>query len=98
MNGGRTYARSPDVLWRRVVDEIVVLTPASEGPAVLSAAAALVWESLEDPASPADLAGRLAPELRLEPGAMQAELERSLAELHAAGLVVMALPAEAAGV
>jgi hypothetical protein len=86
------------VLWRRVADDIVVLLPGDSDPAVLSAAAAVVWNDLETSASVTELAGSLALALERDPGAMRADLEPILDELERLGLLLIEDPADLADV
>lgn len=88
------YARAPGVLWRRVADEILVLAPAAEDPAVLSAAAAVVWEELETSPLMTELTGSLALAFGRDPDAMRADVERILTDLERLGLVVEEDPSE----
>ena len=90
----RVYARAPGVLWRRVVDEILVLAPGADNPASLSAAAAVLWEELGSPASLPELAGSIARVLQRDPRSLSADLKRTLDELVRVDLVVVKDPVE----
>lgn len=83
------FARAPGVLWRRVADEILVLPPDTADPALLSPAAAVVWEALEIAVPLRELVGSLALSLDREAGAMSTDVERMLGELERLGLVVV---------
>jgi hypothetical protein len=59
VTAGRRLVRSPTVLWRRTAFGVVVRTV--EGPVVaLEGSGAALWDRLEQPATPAELADALA--------------------------------------
>lgn len=88
MSRRTTYARSPEILWRRVADDVLVLSPGAEAPAALSVGAALVWEGLDEPASLNRLRAVLAPFVTEEAGDFGVGLESVVERLVAAGLIV----------
>ena len=55
MGDQRRWARAAGVMWRNVLDDVVVLAPGTPDPFALAGGAAL-WAALEAPGTPAELA------------------------------------------
>jgi len=59
-SGPDSYVRDEAVLWRRVVDGVLLLPPESDDLMLLIGSGGEIWHALERPLSMADLAGLLA--------------------------------------
>ena len=82
-----TYARAANVVWRLGPDRVMVrlVGGGDEGASDLFGSAAIAWVALDEPATPEELAGRVADaDTVLDPG----ELTEAVESLVAAGLVV----------
>ena len=86
------YARNPDFIFRRIVDEMV-LVPIHQDVAdmdciyTLNSVGASIWARLDRPATLAELRSGLLEEYDADPEALAADLESFLAEMTAAGAV-----------
>ena len=80
------WARATSVLWRSVLDDIVLLAPGADQPFVLSGGRAL-WELLADPFSPQELADRLAGTGGDVPPTIRTQLDPLLADLADRGVI-----------
>jgi hypothetical protein len=74
------WRRRPDVLWRVVLDGVLVLAVGSDDVTSLGGEAATVWLELAEPVTAGELAARL-------PGVPAAEVGTAIDGLRAAGLV-----------
>jgi len=59
-SGGDSFVRDEAVLWRRVVDGVLLLPAGSDELMLLTGSGGEIWHALERPLSLADLAGVLA--------------------------------------
>lgn len=84
---GSRWQRDPQVLWRRLGDELVVLPPGGAECLAVSGVSALLWELLVDPVTADDLAERLAAEMGAEGRSMRPPVETGLRVLADAGLL-----------
>ena len=80
------WIRSSSVLWRPLVDGVVLLLRGSAAPMIISAPGDMIWHLLDSPRPLSDLARRLAHGRATFPDAM-ATVGAALAELEAAGVV-----------
>jgi hypothetical protein len=55
-----TLRRNPAVLWRKVLDGVLLLAPGQHEPVHITTPGDLLWDGLASPATPAELAHRLA--------------------------------------
>lgn len=76
------WVRDPRVLWRDVVDGVVLLPPGVAEPVVLDLPGALLWQQLDTPGTVGQLAERLAAVCREQPSRVADELPATLADLH----------------
>jgi hypothetical protein len=58
--GTDSFVRDESVLWRRVVDGVLLLPPGSDDLMLLTGSGGEIWHALERPRSMTDLAGVLA--------------------------------------
>lgn len=84
----RAYRFSPDIAWRRIGDESVVLDLKSSDYYSLNETAALLWESLGEGLTPEKAVARLCEEFEAEPDAVRKDVEAALAELLSARLIL----------
>jgi hypothetical protein len=89
--------RRPDVLWRRSLDAIVLLPPASEEPVTLAGTGPAVWELLAEWRTEADLVAVLAAAFEVPAERVTADLSSLLTELRALGVVETAADSGGAG-
>jgi len=86
------YERNPDYIFRRIVDE-VVLVPLRENVAdmdsiyTMNEVAAFIWEKLEVPASAEELEAAVVAEYDVDPETARADLDEFLTALESAGAV-----------
>jgi hypothetical protein len=84
--GACRWVRSGAVLWRRVMDDVVLLPPAQQDPIALARGARL-WDLLNHPSSTAELASALGGATTTEPLVVRSDLEHLLADLARRGAV-----------
>lgn len=89
---GERYRARPDVRFRRIEDEAVVLRQAAAEVLVLNGIGARVLELLAAGTGPDDAARRLAEEFEVEPAEAAADVRAFAAELGAAGVLEPAPP------
>lgn len=88
----KRYARNPDYIYRKIVDE-VVLVPIHQDVAemdciyTLNTVGAFIWERLERPATEAELQASLLEEYAVEPSVVAADLDGFLREMTEIGAV-----------
>ena len=82
-----TWMRAEEVLWREVVDGVLLLAPGEQEPVVLSGSGVLVWERLAEPATGKVLAAWLADAYGQPPDTILEDLLPALADLEDRGLV-----------
>jgi hypothetical protein len=75
------YRFGPDIAWRRIGDESVVLNLKSSAYYTLNETAALLWETLGEGLPPHKAVERLCAEFDAEPAAVSRDVEAALAEL-----------------
>jgi hypothetical protein len=83
---GPTLVRSREALWRRLPDRLLVLSGGDEV-LTLAGTAVAVWDELAEPIEPSELAARLADRFHADAAEVEADLERLLERLVAAGAV-----------
>jgi hypothetical protein len=92
MPGDRLYQRNPSFIYRKIVDE-VVLVPIYQDLAdmdciyTLNEVGAFLWEQLEKPVSQSDLQARILDEYEAEPDVLTADMESFLSEMVTIGAV-----------
>ena len=84
-----SWHRDERVLWRRSFERIVLLAPGGEEPLVLEGTGRLVWELLDEPRSAWALNATLAELFHRDLDEVDREVTPFLAELRAAGALVM---------
>lgn len=87
------FARAPDVVSRRIRGEHVLVpirrsSAALDSLYTLNATAGFIWEKAGDGVDPATLARELAATYEVDAATAAADVERTLAELVAAGALV----------
>ena len=82
------YRFSPDIAWRRIGDESVVLDLKSSDYYSLNETAALLWETLGEGLTPEKAVERLCEEFDAEPDAVRKDVEAALAELLSERLIL----------
>lgn len=82
-------SRAPEVLFRNVVDRVVLLGPRSRVPVVLSPTGAAVWRELESPTNRDALVDALAERFDSDPAAILRDVIPFLQELSESGAVVV---------
>jgi hypothetical protein len=87
MPAASTVSRDDGVLAERVLADTLLLDPATGSYLRLNESGALLWETLERPASVDQLAARLAERYGLEPDRAAADAERFVASLAERGMV-----------
>jgi hypothetical protein len=89
-NNDSRYQRNPDFIYRRIVDESV-LVPIHRDVAnmdsiyTLNEVGAFIWEQLEQPTTQSALQGAILHAYDADPGVLLADLERFLGEMYAIG-------------
>lgn len=81
------YVRAPDVLWRRLIDEVIVLPPSRDVPLRLQGTGVPLWDLLEHERSLDELAEILAAHHRAAAEVVHADLTPVLEELVETGAV-----------
>jgi len=84
----QAYRFSPDIAWRRIGDESVVLDLKSSDYYSLNETAALLWEALGEGLTPEKAVERLCEEFDAEPDAVRKDVEAALAELLSERLIL----------
>lgn len=89
------WVRAPDVLWRRLPDGVLVLTPTLDTALAVRGSAAAIFDLLEAPATPDRLVSELASAYpgAVPPDEMRAAVEQVLDTLVDVGAVQGADPA-----
>jgi hypothetical protein len=82
----RPWARQPSVLWRRVLDDVVLLPPGADEPFALAGGWEL-WDHLTQPRTAEELARALAASSGADPAAVRAQLGPLLDDLAARGAI-----------
>jgi hypothetical protein len=87
--GGQTprVRLNPDVVWRRLDDEVVIIHLSTNRIYALNATGAALWETLAAGSAPAEVESRLRKEFEVEPTQITGEVDGLLGELIAEGLV-----------
>ena len=84
------YQRNPDFIYRKILDESV-LVPIQRDVAnmdsiyTLNSVGAFIWDSLTQPTTQADLQQTVYDEYEADPGILAADIERFLGEMVAIG-------------
>jgi Coenzyme PQQ synthesis protein D (PqqD) len=81
------YRRRADVLWRRSLDAVLCLPPGATEPVTLAGTGPEVWELLQRPHTPAELAGELAARHRTDAEVVEGDVEPVLERLAVLGLI-----------
>lgn len=81
------YRFGPDIAWRRIGDESVVLDLKSSAYYSLNETAALLWETLGEGLTPLQAVERLCSEFDEEPDAVRRDVEAVVAELLSERLI-----------
>lgn len=81
------YRRSPDALFRRVGEEILLARPDREDFVALSATAAATWSLLEDPRSLSELVQLLATSYAVPAASIASDVEVLLRDLRLRGWI-----------
>jgi coenzyme PQQ synthesis protein D (PqqD) len=85
------YGRA-DVLWRRTLDRVVILVPASGEFLTLQATGSDLWSAIEPPAPLGEVAERLAAIYGAPTAQIVADIEPVLQELRRRGAVAVSPP------
>ena len=85
-----TYRPSPDVVFRRLVDQAVLVHMETNRVYELNLTGARIWELLEDGVSGESIVTTLIDEFDADPGQLRNEVDAILGELAAEGLVTVA--------
>ena len=81
--------RRADVLWRRVLDGVLVRRRGDDDTVLISGGGVALWDQLGEPIAPAELIGRLARDHDTSRDVVAADVERLLVELRDLGLVIV---------
>lgn len=81
------YRRSLEVLWRRVLDDVVLLPPGIDEPVLISGPGGLVWELLSDPVSIDEIVDQVVAVYRAVPDRVRSDMTVLLDELVRLGAV-----------
>lgn len=79
--------RRAAALWIDTVRGVMILPPGSEEPVLISSPGETVWRLLTDPATPDELADRLAEIFDAPADVLRRDLERLLDDLDALGVI-----------
>ena len=82
------YRFRPDIAWRRIGDESVVLDLKTSAYFTLNETAALLWEALGEGLTPEKAVARLCEEFDAEPETVRRDVEATLAELLSERLIL----------
>lgn len=83
-----TWVRSPQVLWRRVAEGVLLLAPDAAAPMIVTGSGAAIWDLLGSPMDADDVAGRLAELFDTTAERTGEETAPFLAQLAAASVLV----------
>ena len=92
MTQATRYQRNPDYIFRKIVDELV-LVPIRQDVAdmdciyTLNGVGAFIWERIDGQATPADLQSAVVKEYAAEPETVAEDVNAFLAELAAIGAI-----------
>ena len=81
--------RRADVLWRRVLDGVLVRRRGDDEPVLISGGGAALWDQLGQSTAPEELIGHLARNHHASRDEVAADVERLLVELRDLGLVIV---------
>lgn len=79
--------RRPEVIWRKMGEETVLLNSRTEDYFSLNEVGTRVWELIDGQATPRDIAAKIAEEYEVEPREVEADVEALLQELRQHELV-----------
>jgi hypothetical protein len=85
--GATRLVRSPDVLWRDLTDEVLLLGDGLTTPLAVVGPSADLWALLAEPRSVDELVAHLAARYQEEPATVRASVEATLESLEASGLI-----------
>jgi hypothetical protein len=80
-----TWARRPEVLWRWVIDGVVLLLTDEDNPFVITGSGAVLWGLLDQPRSTTDVVAQLADLYGVDPAVVLRDIAPLLEELAARG-------------
>jgi hypothetical protein len=81
-------ARAPDVLWRELPGEVILLGPTHELPLAVVGSTAAVWSLLTTPRTLDELASELARTYELDPDDIRSDVAATVDRLVDEGLLV----------
>lgn len=76
------WVRSPDVLWRRTLEAVVLLAPDTGEIITLTATGQALWEALEEPGTVPEVAARVADGYDVAPEVVAADIAPVLHDLE----------------
>ena len=82
---GERWVQGRGVLWRWLVDGVLVLPPRAEHPFVISGSGAALWAAFAQPRSVRDIVTELAQHYAAEPALIKGDVESVIEELVARG-------------
>jgi hypothetical protein len=86
--GAGSTLRRADVLWRRVVDGVLILPRGAEQPVLLTGSGVALWDELTEPAPFDELVARLALAHRVERELAAADLDPVIEDLVDRGVLI----------
>ena len=81
------FLRRAGLPFQRMGEEILIVDPKARKAHVLKGAAVRIWDVLEKPSAPLDIARALSAEFNVEEGRARRDAEKFLAEIDALGLL-----------
>lgn len=77
-----------DVLWRTVIDGVLILSRGADEPVLLTGSGVALWSALDQPASLADVVHRLARDHQTDRATVESDLAPVVADLVDRGVLV----------
>lgn len=94
---GRIFVRDERVLWRHIVDGVLLSTPDSEEILTIRGAGAELWDLLAEPHTAAAIAQAMSPRFDRSADEILAEIEPVLGDLAARRVVLRIITADPGG-
>ena len=88
MSGTGPTLRRADVLWRRVIEGVLIQPRGAEEPILLTGSGGALWDELADPTRFEELVGRLARAHRADREEVAADIAPVIEELVGRGVLV----------
>ncbi len=88
MAGPTTVLRRADVLWRTVLDGVLIRRRGDDETILLTGSGLALWLALSEPACLADLADRLARDHQVDPATVLSDIEPAVDDLVNRGVLL----------